>query len=141
MKNFHQKQWEDYSGPYGKESLRIVDRPLANEDTEMIARAISKNERKALRKLGHKRQLWQEFKGVCPYCLCSMRLHAHGQDKVRGNVATIDHVIPKCKQGLNTIDNLLVVCATCNRKKGDMSLIKFMQSRSIRIRVAYNSRM
>jgi 5-methylcytosine-specific restriction endonuclease McrA len=32
---------------------------------------------------------------------------------------TVDHVVPRCKGGLDTWDNLVTSCAPCNRKKGD----------------------
>jgi hypothetical protein len=35
---------------------------------------------------------------------------------------TIDHVIPKCKGGKNTWNNLVTCCNSCNSKKNDKSL-------------------
>src|SRR5665647_3436101 len=32
---------------------------------------------------------------------------------------TVDHVVPRCKGGPDTWDNLVTSCAPCNRKKGD----------------------
>lgn len=32
---------------------------------------------------------------------------------------TVDHVVPRCKGGADTWDNLVTSCAACNRKKGD----------------------
>jgi 5-methylcytosine-specific restriction endonuclease McrA len=35
---------------------------------------------------------------------------------------TVDHVVPRCKGGPDTWDNLVTSCAPCNRKKGDQPL-------------------
>ena len=32
---------------------------------------------------------------------------------------TVDHVIPRCKGGASTWDNIVASCAPCNRRKGD----------------------
>ena len=32
---------------------------------------------------------------------------------------TVDHVVPRCRGGADTWDNLVTSCAPCNRKKGD----------------------
>lgn len=38
------------------------------------------------------------------------------------NNLTLDHVIPKCKGGGNTWDNLVTCCKKCNAKKDDKTL-------------------
>ena len=35
---------------------------------------------------------------------------------------TIDHIIPRCRGGEDTWENLVVACSTCNTKKGDKFL-------------------
>lgn len=47
----------------------------------------------------------------CVYCGVS------GRDKL-----TIDHVIPKSKGGLDTWDNLVSACYSCNSEKGDLMI-------------------
>jgi 5-methylcytosine-specific restriction endonuclease McrA len=32
---------------------------------------------------------------------------------------TVDHVVPRCKGGASTWDNIVASCAPCNRRKGD----------------------
>jgi 5-methylcytosine-specific restriction endonuclease McrA len=32
---------------------------------------------------------------------------------------TLDHVVPKCKGGRSTWDNLVACCHPCNNRKGD----------------------
>lgn len=34
---------------------------------------------------------------------------------------TVDHVVPRCKGGPDTWDNLVTSCAPCNRKKGSLT--------------------
>lgn len=34
--------------------------------------------------------------------------------------ATIDHVIPRCKNGSDKESNLVVACYNCNNKKGNL---------------------
>jgi 5-methylcytosine-specific restriction endonuclease McrA len=50
----------------------------------------------------------------CQYCgvLCNME------------TISIDHVIPRCKGGRTTWENVVAACHDCNRKKGDQSLIQ-----------------
>lgn len=42
---------------------------------------------------------------ICQYCGATKKL-------------TIDHVIPKCRGGEDTWENLVVACSSCNTKKG-----------------------
>lgn len=51
----------------------------------------------------------------CSYC----------ESKLSMRSATVDHIIPRSKGGLNTLDNTVASCKTCNNLKGDMSLSKF----------------
>lgn len=37
-----------------------------------------------------------------------------------GQQLTVDHIIPLCKGGTNTIDNVQPLCVTCNVKKQSM---------------------
>ncbi|MFA5054174.1 MAG: HNH endonuclease [Parcubacteria group bacterium] len=56
-----------------------------------------------------------EYGGICPYC---------GKRIDEGH---FDHVMPLSKGGTHTVDNLAWVCATCNLRKQDKSLLAFMQ--------------
>jgi 5-methylcytosine-specific restriction endonuclease McrA len=46
---------------------------------------------------------------TCQYCGATTRL-------------TIDHVVPKCRGGGDTWENLVVACSSCNTKKGNTLL-------------------
>lgn len=37
------------------------------------------------------------------------------------SILTIDHVVPVSKGGVNTMDNVQILCYTCNRRKGNRS--------------------
>lgn len=49
---------------------------------------------------------------TCQYCT----------SRLKKDEATIDHVRPRSKGGGSTWDNVVVACATCNRKKGNKTL-------------------
>lgn len=42
-------------------------------------------------------------------------------------VATIDHVIPLCKGGSRSSDNMVLACSVCNERKGESSYTSFMR--------------
>ncbi len=42
------------------------------------------------------------------------------------NKLTLDHVVPKCKNGANTWKNLVTCCGSCNVKKGDKLVDDFL---------------
>jgi 5-methylcytosine-specific restriction endonuclease McrA len=49
---------------------------------------------------------------TCQYC----RVGFHARD------LTFDHVVPRCRGGLTTWENIATACSDCNRRKGAMSL-------------------
>lgn len=53
---------------------------------------------------------------TCQYCGSTKRL-------------TIDHVLPRCRGGQDTWENLVVACSTCNTKKGD----KFLEQTGMKL--------
>lgn len=58
---------------------------------------------------------WEEFYGFhCAYCTidCS-------------DFPTIDHVLPLCKGGGNTLNNLVIACLKCNQEKRNKSIEEF----------------
>lgn len=53
---------------------------------------------------------------TCQYC------NRHKNDLRRFEFLTRDHIVPECKGGLSTWDNLVTACSTCNNKKADTDL-------------------
>jgi 5-methylcytosine-specific restriction endonuclease McrA len=53
--------------------------------------------------------IYKRDNNTCMYCGSTRRL-------------TIDHVIPRCKGGDDSWENLTVACSSCNTKKGDKLL-------------------
>lgn len=62
---------------------------------------------------------------TCQYCGATSRL-------------TIDHVVPKCRGGEDTWENLVVACSTCNTKKGNTLLEQTGMKLSRTPRAPYN---
>ena len=54
-----------------------------------------------------RRAIFARDRWTCQYC-----------GRERGKL-TIDHVIPRCKGGSSSWDNIVTSCAPCNRRKGD----------------------
>ena len=60
----------------------------------------------------HKARLMERF-GKCAYC------------DSRENL-TLDHIVPKSRQGLNHPTNLVLACQYCNCKKGDKNIHQWL---------------
>lgn len=56
-----------------------------------------------------KTMIYKRDSNSCQYCGSTRNL-------------TIDHVIPKCRGGKDTWENLVVACSSCNTKKGNTLL-------------------
>lgn len=74
----------------------------------------------------HKKALWKRQKGICHYCGQNMK--KHGNEK---RSATLDHVIPKSKGGVNARWNLVLCCMQCNTRKGDAWLEESVDSEGL----------
>ena len=59
--------------------------------------------------------VYKKMGGHCAYCGQEITLHE----------MQIDHVIPIKQSGLNTMDNLLPACRSCNHYKHTLTLEKF----------------
>lgn len=55
--------------------------------------------------------IYQRDDYTCQYCGSKKKL-------------TIDHIIPKCRGGQDTWENMVVACSSCNVKKGNLPLEK-----------------
>jgi len=56
-----------------------------------------------------KRALFLRDKGICQYC----------EKKISLSVGTIDHVIPKSREGAHSWQNVVWSCEKCNQRKGN----------------------
>lgn len=63
-------------------------------------------------------KLRQSFPAPCQYCRSSMSL----------SEATVDHVTPLSKGGIDDETNYVLACEACNSAKGDMLPLEFMVS-------------
>ena len=62
----------------------------------------------------HRKALWEQQKGICHYCNNKMR------EKGKSNLsASLDHIIPASKGGVNARSNLVLCCMKCNLTKGN----------------------
>lgn len=73
-----------------------------------------KDKRKTLKKL---KPSLKHF-GYCPYCFESFS---------KNLVTHVDHIYPLSKGGLESIENLVVVCSECNLNKGNLTLNNFIK--------------
>lgn len=62
----------------------------------------------------------------CPCCHVQLVWRSPLKGRHPPNVATIDHIIPKCQGGSDMPDNLFVMCATCNNKRGSRCFLEFL---------------
>ena len=76
-------------------------RPVVIRLTSYVRVPHEAHRRKITRRAVFARDGW-----TCQYC------------GARSNL-TVDHVIPRCKGGSSTWDNIVASCAPCNRRKGD----------------------
>ena len=57
---------------------------------------------------------------ICTYC---------GKPNLRGRALQIDHVVPMARGGVISMDNLVVACGTCNRRKSKALLKDYIAKR------------
>jgi 5-methylcytosine-specific restriction endonuclease McrA len=69
--------------------------------------------------------IYKRDNNTCQYCGATTRL-------------TVDHVIPRCRGGQDTWENLVVACSTCNTKKGNTLLEQTGMKLSRQPRAPYN---
>ncbi len=62
------------------------------------------------------RNLFMRDGYTCQYC------NRHKNDLKKSEFLTRDHVIPECRGGKSSWDNLVTACSTCNNSKADYDL-------------------
>jgi len=70
-----------------------------------------------IRNVSHKKRpskktVWHRDMGMCQYCEKNLSLKD----------STIDHVVPRSKDGDHTWENVVIACRKCNQKKGSRLL-------------------
>jgi 5-methylcytosine-specific restriction endonuclease McrA len=103
-----------------EEQLSILVKKEANKEKEKkrkqrqgaIVASYTDKSRQAAEQV--KRQL--QIDKNCPYC-----------DKRIGETPHADHIYPIARGGLSVDENMIYVCAECNRKKSDMTLREFIK--------------
>ena len=61
-------------------------------------------------------------RNTCQYC----------QKVLIASELTLDHVVPRCRGGLSTWENLVACCRDCNRRKGNQMLHELSEMRLLR---------
>lgn len=95
--------------------LEYYDATISSPRAEFFLPAVMRARRcgnKGLRVALNRRNILVRDQLSCQYC------GIHG----KAVQLTLDHVIPQCKGGGNTWENLVTACAPCNTKKGAKTL-------------------
>lgn len=71
------------------------------------------NSKKPLKK--YRSLVWNKSNGYCYYC----------GELISPESMTIDHVVPECYGGTDSIENLVPVCKSCNSSKGSKTIEAF----------------
>ena len=67
----------------------------------------------------------EEQNNKCHYCSIEMTVR-EGEFR-RATDATLDHKLPKCFGGPDTLENLVASCSGCNNHKGNMDYTAYMR--------------
>lgn len=62
-------------------------------------------------------RLLQQTGYRCGYCACELTRQT----------VTRDHIVPRCKGGKTTDDNLIACCRNCNQRKGHLEVETFRE--------------
>ena len=75
-----------------------------------------------------RKELWQMCNGRCPKCGAKMQIKNCKDEKT---YMTIDHIVPRSKNGTNNIGNLRPLCRKCNMDRGNIDLDNILVYRDI----------
>ena len=68
-----------------------------------------------------RKELYLRCGGRCPICGKQLQIK---NSNILDTYMTIDHIIPKSKNGTNNIENLRPMCRDCNMQKADKDITK-----------------
>jgi len=74
-------------------------------------------------------QVWDRDRGLC--CECGRQCKRQKVDKYDNDPALgeIDHILARADGGLTVLENLQLLCLSCNRKNGGRELVARNQRR------------
>jgi hypothetical protein len=75
-----------------------------------------------------RRALWEREGGKCWYCGRDTMLNAGEQNP---RLATVDHLIPRARGGVNNDTNRVNCCLRCNQLKGTLTEAEFRSMSSV----------
>lgn len=68
---------------------------------------------------------------TCFYCDQPLTEHRTKESQYFGNLRTIDHIVPRSKNGANRIYNYVHACQDCNVAKADNDFVEFAISKHL----------
>jgi 5-methylcytosine-specific restriction endonuclease McrA len=89
-----------------QQTWQVISPRLVLQVPEHIRLTLTKSERFWRVPSVARREVLRRDNHTCQYCGSTKKL-------------TIDHVIPRAKGGLNTWENVVIACETCNQRKGN----------------------
>lgn len=79
------------------------------------------------RKKNARHRLTSEQGGRCYYCGVTMTVRKRSNAKTPPNYATLDHIIPRSKGGVNApSQNCVAACLKCNAERGNRDAREFL---------------
>lgn len=102
------------------EAAEDAEKVSLRKANEEIGKAESKKRRREAEKM--KRLLQDQFRllKTCPYCRGPI-----------GDEPNADHIYPVVRGGLSNPVNMVIVCATCNNAKSDLTLREFIKRQDL----------
>lgn len=86
------------------------------------------------------RAVFDRENGRCFYCDVKVSidarrfLHSNAKQARQLNAATLDHIIPVSRQGIDSTDNTVCACYGCNSARKDRPAVDFLYERVRRVR-------